>query len=62
MVAIIVAVLSNLLTKFLDMYCDLSRRVRVVDVRLHGLWKGERWGRKCWLFELLFTVRVPRGC
>jgi hypothetical protein len=35
--------------------------VRIVNVRLHGPWESERWGRKCWVFELVFTIRAPRG-
>lgn len=56
-----VNVALTLLNILLNLYSDLTKRVRIVNVQLSGPWKSERWGRKCWVFELIFTIRAPKG-
>ncbi len=57
----IVNAVTTILNILFNLYSDLIKRVRMVDVRLHGPWESERWDRKCWVFELVFTIRAPRG-
>ena len=55
----------NAVLTFLDilfnLYSDIAKRVRIVDVQLQGPRESGRDGKKYWIFELIFTIRAPKG-
>ena len=61
MITAILNILLLLFNALRNLYSDLTKRVSIIDVSLHGPQEGERQGKRCWIFELTFTIRAPKG-